>query len=89
MTPTSSAHEHQLHDRAPTPRPDRGPAATHEHPAPTGVPAHVEGGAHERHSVEMFRDRCCGEACFRAVTVFGGGHMNTIGALSLNLGYRF
>jgi hypothetical protein len=26
---------------------------------------------------------------FRAITVFGGGHMNTIGAFSLNLGYRF
>ena len=26
---------------------------------------------------------------FRAIAVFGGGHMNTIGAFSLNLGYRF
>jgi hypothetical protein len=26
---------------------------------------------------------------FRAITVFGGGHMNTLGAFSLNLGYRF
>ena len=25
----------------------------------------------------------------RAITVFGGGHMNTLGAFSLNLGYRF
>jgi hypothetical protein len=25
----------------------------------------------------------------RAITVFGGGHMNTVGAFSLNLGYRF
>ena len=26
---------------------------------------------------------------FRAITVFGGGHMNTLGTFSLNLGYRF
>ena len=26
---------------------------------------------------------------FRAITVFGGGQMNTLGAFSLNLGYRF
>ena len=61
MKPTSSAHEeHQDHDRPPAPRPDRGSAATHAHPAPTGAAAHTEGGGHERHaghSVEMFRDR--------------------------------
>ena len=26
---------------------------------------------------------------FRAITVFGGAHMNTLGAFSLNVGYRF
>lgn len=26
---------------------------------------------------------------FRAITVFGGGHMNTLGTFSLNLSYRF
>lgn len=26
---------------------------------------------------------------FRAITMFGDGHMNTVGAFSLNLGYRF
>ena len=60
MKPTSSAHEHQNHDRGPAPRPDRGAAASHVHPAPTGAPAPAEVGAHERHaghSVEMFRDR--------------------------------